>query len=123
MTKQESTERIARAAAALREQGIDALLLTPNADQFYLTGFEHGLNPATLVVLVSDGLSIVDPVTLVERTRHKLGRPGRFGDPTNADRSRAVLPARGRVHLIDGTGATVATVTGIADFPIVAFLP
>jgi D-alanyl-D-alanine dipeptidase len=34
--------RLARAAAALQEQGIDLLLLAPGADMLYLTGFEHG---------------------------------------------------------------------------------
>ncbi|HEX8913751.1 MAG TPA: Xaa-Pro peptidase family protein [Humisphaera sp.] len=34
--------RLDRAAAAMREQGVDVLLLTPGADMLYLTGFEHG---------------------------------------------------------------------------------
>ena len=31
-----------RAADALRRAGVDALLLTPGPDLYYLTGFEHG---------------------------------------------------------------------------------
>jgi Xaa-Pro aminopeptidase len=34
--------RLARCAAAMREQGVDLLLLTPGADMLYLTGFDHG---------------------------------------------------------------------------------
>ena len=34
--------RTARAVRAMSAQNVDALLLTPGADLFYLTGFEHG---------------------------------------------------------------------------------
>lgn len=34
--------RLDRAAASLRDQQVDLLLLTPGADMLYLTGFEHG---------------------------------------------------------------------------------
>lgn len=53
----DSADRIARAAAALRDQNIDAILLTPNADQFYLTGFEHTHAFRRLLALIvrSDG--------------------------------------------------------------------
>lgn len=34
--------RLARATEAMKERGLDLLLLTPGADMLYLTGFEHG---------------------------------------------------------------------------------
>jgi D-alanyl-D-alanine dipeptidase len=37
----ETEPRLERARAALRREGLDALLLTPGADMLYLTGFEH----------------------------------------------------------------------------------
>lgn len=52
MPHPESASRLARAAAALRDRSIDALLLTPNADQFYLTGFEHGHAFRRLLALI-----------------------------------------------------------------------
>lgn len=49
--------RLQAAAAALREKGTDALLLTPGADQFYLTGFEHthAFKRLLALVLKADG--------------------------------------------------------------------
>ena len=49
--------RLERAAEEMRHAGIDALLLTPGADLFYLTGFEHGHAMERLLALVlrSDG--------------------------------------------------------------------
>ena len=49
--------RLERAAEAMRSADIDALLLTPGADLFYLTGFEHGHAMERLLALVlrSDG--------------------------------------------------------------------
>jgi D-alanyl-D-alanine dipeptidase len=45
-------ERIQRAIAQMKAQQIDALLLTPGADLFYLTGFEHGHAGERLLALV-----------------------------------------------------------------------
>lgn len=47
-----SGDRLARAAAALRAGGIDALLLTPGADLLHLTGFEHTHAGERLLALV-----------------------------------------------------------------------
>jgi Xaa-Pro aminopeptidase len=41
-----------RAADALRHAGVDALLLTPGPDLYYLTGFEHGHADERLLALV-----------------------------------------------------------------------
>jgi len=46
------TERLGRATAAMQVAGVDALLLTPGADLFYLTGFEHGHAAERLLALV-----------------------------------------------------------------------
>lgn len=47
-----------RAIAGMRAARVDALLLTPGADLFYLTGFEHGHAMERLLALIvrSDGL-------------------------------------------------------------------
>src|SRR5579884_383417 len=45
-------ERLENAAAAMRRAGAQALLLTPGADLFYLTGFEHGHAGERLLGLV-----------------------------------------------------------------------
>jgi Xaa-Pro dipeptidase len=63
---------MSRAAAALRERGIDVLLLTPGADLFYLTGFTHGHAGERLLALVlrEDGLaSWIAPLMNVEQVR------------------------------------------------------
>jgi D-alanyl-D-alanine dipeptidase len=45
-------ERIAKAAAVMKSVGVEALVLTPGADLFYLTGFEHGHAGERLLALV-----------------------------------------------------------------------
>ena len=45
-------ERMNRAVAAMRAKGVDALVLTPGADLFYLTGFEHSHAGERLLALV-----------------------------------------------------------------------
>src|SRR5437868_476627 len=47
-----SEPRRGRAAAAMAAAGADALLLTPGADLFYLTGFEHAHAAERLLALV-----------------------------------------------------------------------
>ena len=44
--------RLARALQAMSAAGMDALLLTPGADLFYLSGFEHGHAMERLLALV-----------------------------------------------------------------------
>src|SRR6476661_3826128 len=44
--------RFERATAAMKAQGIEALVLTPGTDLFYLTGFEHGHAMERLLALV-----------------------------------------------------------------------
>src|SRR5947208_16522824 len=44
--------RLARAAAAMSAAGVDVLVLCPGADQFYLSGFEHGHAGERLLALV-----------------------------------------------------------------------
>lgn len=46
------SQRLDRAAQALRAAGLDALLLTPGADLLYLTGFEHSHAGERLLALV-----------------------------------------------------------------------
>jgi D-alanyl-D-alanine dipeptidase len=52
-----SSERLSAAAERLRATGTDALLLTPGADQFYLTGFEHthAFKRLLALILKADG--------------------------------------------------------------------
>jgi D-alanyl-D-alanine dipeptidase len=45
-------ERIQRAIAQMKSHGVDVLVLTPGADLFYLTGFEHGHAGERLLALV-----------------------------------------------------------------------
>ena len=45
-------QRLQRVARALTEAGIDALLLTPGASMFYLSGFEHGHAAERLLAMV-----------------------------------------------------------------------
>lgn len=45
-------ERLRRATEAMQRVGVDALLLAPGADLFYLTGFEHGHAAERLLALV-----------------------------------------------------------------------
>ena len=45
-------DRLARASRALADANVDAMLLTPGADLFYLTGFEHGHAMERLLALV-----------------------------------------------------------------------
>jgi Xaa-Pro aminopeptidase len=45
-------EKFQRAIAAMKARGVDALVLTPGADLFYLTGFEHGHAGERLLALV-----------------------------------------------------------------------
>ncbi|HEX4794337.1 MAG TPA: Xaa-Pro peptidase family protein [Humisphaera sp.] len=44
-------ERFQRATAVMKQAGVDLLLLTPGADLFYLTGFEHGHAAERLLAL------------------------------------------------------------------------
>src|SRR6476660_7489550 len=52
-------QRLDRAAQAMRERELDALILTPGASMFYLSGFEHGHAAERLLALVvrADGSS------------------------------------------------------------------
>lgn len=45
-------ERLQRATRALKQQDLDALLMTPGASMSYLTGFEHGHAAERLLALV-----------------------------------------------------------------------
>ena len=45
-------ERFQQAIATMKSLGVDALVLTPGADLFYLTGFEHGHAYERLLALV-----------------------------------------------------------------------
>jgi Xaa-Pro aminopeptidase len=45
-------QRLGRVAEAMREQGVDALVLTPGASMFYLSGFDHGHAAERLLALV-----------------------------------------------------------------------
>src|SRR5947207_3228575 len=68
--------RLNRAAQAMREKGIDALLLTPGASMFYLSGFEHGHAAERLLALVvrRDGSSswIVPAMNVAQVREHAL---------------------------------------------------
>jgi Xaa-Pro dipeptidase len=71
-------ERLARVRAAMERERIDALVLTPGANLFYLTGFEHGHAYERLLALVirADGSARwVIPTMNVEQVRPHLG-PG-----------------------------------------------
>jgi Xaa-Pro aminopeptidase len=46
------TERLDRAVSAMKDAGVDALLLCPGADMLYLSGFEHGHAGERLLALV-----------------------------------------------------------------------
>jgi len=67
-------DRLARAGAALRAAGIDALLVTPGSDLRYLTGYNaKQLERLTCLVIPRDG----DPVLLVPL----LERPAALASP------------------------------------------
>ena len=64
--------RLYRAAESLRGTGVDALVLTPGADLFYLTGFTHGHAGERLLALVvraDESASWVAPRMNVEQVR------------------------------------------------------
>ncbi len=52
ITAQDFSARMRRAAAAMADQRVDAMILTPGPDQYYLTGFEHGHAAERLLALV-----------------------------------------------------------------------
>ena len=66
--------RLDRAAASLRAAGVDALVLTPGADLFYLTGFAHGHAGERLFALVvrADGSAawVVPRMNVEQVARH-----------------------------------------------------
>jgi Xaa-Pro aminopeptidase len=56
------TDRLAAAAKAAREAGVDALLITPGADLRYLVGYDaHALERLTCLLVPASG----DPVLMV----------------------------------------------------------
>ena len=66
--------RLSRATASMRSGGVDAMLLCPGADMFYLSGFEHGHAGERLLSLVlrSDGrASWIAPVMNVPQLRER----------------------------------------------------
>src|SRR5918993_1475583 len=70
-------ERLSRATRLLGQQEIDALILTPGANLFYLTGFEHGHAYERLLALVvrTDGSSRwILPTMNVEQVRAHLAQ-------------------------------------------------
>src|SRR5688572_32359922 len=70
------SDRLTRAMTALDRAGIDAIILTPGANLFYLTGFEHGHAYERLLALVlrRDGSARwVIPTMNVEQVRPHLG--------------------------------------------------
>src|SRR5687767_14066271 len=70
-------ERSSRVTHLMGEQGIDALILTPGANLFYLTGFEHGHAYERLLALVVrvDGSSRwILPTMNVEQVRPHLAQ-------------------------------------------------
>jgi Xaa-Pro dipeptidase len=69
-------ERLSRAVELMGRDGVDALVLTPGANLFYLTGFEHGHAYERLLALVlrRDGSARwVIPAMNVEQVRPHLG--------------------------------------------------
>src|SRR5256885_10909356 len=101
-----ATHRRARAAATLRERDHAALLLSPGADLFYLTGYQMFASERfTCLVLDRDGRStIVCPE--LEAPRAAVGAPdverrtwGETDDPCAA--VAALVPARGEVAVAD----------------------
>jgi Xaa-Pro aminopeptidase len=66
--------RLARVAQSLCNANIDALLLTPGASMFYLSGFEHGHAAERLLALIveRDGTMVwIVPSMNVEQVREK----------------------------------------------------
>ncbi len=87
------SDRMARVRAALARERVDALILTPGANLFYLTGFEHGHAYERLLALVvrADGSSRwVIPTMNTEQVRPHLG-PGQELRPW--DDAEGYLPA------------------------------
>src|SRR5688572_2959281 len=71
------SDRLTRAMTALDRAGIDAIILTPGANLFYLTGFEHGHAYERLLALVVrvDGSSRwILPTMNVEQVRPHLAQ-------------------------------------------------
>ena len=70
------TDRLRRAASAMRASGVDALLLCPGADLIYFTGFEHGHAGERLLALVlrADGSSrwVVPAMNVPQVEAHAL---------------------------------------------------
>jgi len=68
------SNRLSRATSALRSAGVDAMLLAPGADMFYLSGFEHGHAGERLLALVlrADGRAgWIAPVMNVPQLRER----------------------------------------------------
>jgi Xaa-Pro aminopeptidase len=69
------SDRLSRTTTALLSAGVDATLLCPGADMFYLSGFEHGHAGERLLALVlrSDGqASWIAPVMNVPQLRERV---------------------------------------------------
>jgi D-alanyl-D-alanine dipeptidase len=68
--------RLARVVGAMNEKNLDALVLTPGASMFYLSGFEHGHAAERLLALVvrQDGTSswIVPAMNVPQVGEHAL---------------------------------------------------
>src|SRR5258706_8526793 len=74
------SDRLSRATRALGSSDIDALVLTPGASMFYLSGFEHGHAAERLLALIvqRDGSSswIVPAMNVPQVAAHALpGQP------------------------------------------------
>src|SRR3982750_2060490 len=71
-----SRKRLERGAQALQEKQMDALVLTPGASMFYLSGFEHGHAAERLLALIvrRDGTSswIVPAMNVPQVAAHAL---------------------------------------------------
>lgn len=86
--------RLARAAEAMRAASVDALVLTPGADQFYLSGFEHGHAGERLLALVlrSDGsVQWIVPAMNVPQVETHAGRGQSIYGWTDAEGYRGAL--------------------------------
>lgn len=101
-------DRVRRAAGLLREGGVDALLLTADADLLYLTGFEHTHARQRLLgmVLRSDGSADWITPSMNEHQVREFAQPGQvvrvWTDPeTYVPSLRAALDGVGSLAFDD----------------------
>ena len=94
-------DRLARVARQLQGARVDALLLTPGAPMFYLSGFEHGHAAERLLALGQDLVDarldeVVEDVDFTASLERVVVRPSTPQRPTRTLRVLSSVGSFGR---------------------------